>query len=234
MGNGESSQAFSRQFYPFLHEEKSIALGDVLTDVKTSTLIKCSDVVKLRGQVIAQYADELVRGAAAMATAFRAGAKLLAFGNGGSATDAQDVAADCMLSGLPALSLTNDTSVITAVGNDVGFDNIYLRQIISVGRPGDIAFGISTSGNSRNVEGAFETAHRMGLLNIGMAGYEGGQTGALHRSGVVDFCYVAPSTYIPRIQEAHATIYHTLIVLACKMLEESTESIKAVTHEVCR
>jgi len=192
----------------------------VLADVKTSTLKKCADVVELRAQVIAQYADDIVRCAQALANAFASGNKLLAFGNGGSATDAQDVAVDCMLSGLGALSLTNDIGVVTAVGNDVGFENVFLRQVIALGKAGDVALGISTSGNSRNVEMAFEMAHKMGLLTIGLAGYDGGKTNELYKVGVVDFCFVAPSTYIPRIQEAHATIYHTLIELARKMLDE--------------
>ncbi|MDQ3815333.1 MAG: SIS domain-containing protein [Armatimonadota bacterium] len=220
MSSAEQSQKFSRLFYPFLHEKESVTLEDVLADVKTSTLQKCTDVVELRAQVRERYADEMVRCAAAMASAFQASHKLLAFGNGGSATDAQDVAADCLLRGLPAISLTNDIAVVTAVGNDVGFENIFLRQVIAFGKAGDVALGISTSGNSRNIEMAFETAHKMGLLTIGLAGYEGGRTGELHRAGVVDFCFVVPSTSIPRIQEAHATIYHTLIELIRRMLDE--------------
>jgi len=216
----EQQQSFSKLFYPFLHEKESVSLDDVLADVKTSTLQKCADVVALRAQVIAQDADEIVRCAQALAQAFASGNKLLVFGNGGSATDAQDVVVDCMLSGLPALSLTNEMGVVTAVGNDVGFENVFLRQVIAFGKAGDVALGISTSGNSRNVEMAFEMAHKMGLLTIGLAGYEGGKTISLHEDGIVDFCFVAPSTYIPRIQEAHATIYHTLIELARKMLGE--------------
>ena len=224
MSDAQQSEQFSRLFYPFLHEKESISLADVLADVKTSTLKKCADVVELRAQVLARSADDIVRCAEAMASAFRAGHKLLAFGNGGSATDAQDVAADCVLRGLPALSLANDIAVVTAVGNDVGFENVFLRQVIAFGKAGDVAMGISTSGNSRNIETAFEMAHKMGLLTVGLAGYEGGKTGELHRAGVVDFCFVAPCDYIPRIQEAHATIYHSLIELARRMLDEgSTE-----------
>ena len=219
MSNSDS-QKFSKQFYPFLHAQESVSLADVLADVRTSTLQKCADVVALRQQVIAQYADELVRCAEAMARAFAAGKQLLAFGNGGSATDAQDVASDCLLCGLPAISLTNDIGVVTAVGNDVGFENVFLRQVIAFGAAGDIAVGISTSGNSRNVELAFEQAHKQGLLTIGLAGYEGGKTAELQRAGVVDFCFVAPSSYVPRIQEAHATIYHTLIELVRRMSDE--------------
>jgi D-sedoheptulose 7-phosphate isomerase len=185
------------------------------------------DVVELRARTIEAYADELVRCAETMARAFGTGKKLLAFGNGGSATDAQDMAVDCMLAGLPALSLTNDIGVVTAVGNDVGFDNVFLRQVIAFGQTGDMAVGISTSGNSRNVELAFEMAHKMGLVTVGLAGYDGGRTGELHRAGVVDFCLIAPSIYIPRIQEAHATIYHTLIELARRMTEDGRRATEA-------
>lgn len=230
------SQQFSKQFYPFLHAQESVSLADVLADVKTSTLKKCADVVELRRKVIEQYADELVRCAETMAHAFAVGNKLLSFGNGGSATDAQDIAADFLLCGLPAISLTNDIGVVTAVGNDVGFENVFLRQAIAFGRAGDIAIGISTSGNSRNVEMAFEMAHKLGLLTIGLAGYDGGTTGALQRAGIVDFCFVAPSTYVPRIQEAHATIYHTLIELTCMMLDgrRETEDGSALPSPVLR
>ncbi len=221
----ESTQAFSKMFYPFLHEtnaENEVSLDGVLADVKTSTLKKCADIVELRQQVLERHADDMVQCAEAMAGAFQAGKKLLAFGNGGSATDAQDVGADCILRGLPALSLTNDIAVVTAVANDVGFENVFRRQVIAFAKSGDIAMGISTSGNSRNIEMAFETAKKRGLLTIGLAGYEGGKTAELHRAGLIDFCFVAPCDYIPRIQEAHATIYHTLIELSRRMLDERT------------
>jgi len=109
---------------------------------------------------------------------------------------------------LPAIALTNDIAVVTAVGNDVGFDNIFARQVIAFGRPGDIAFGISTSGNSANVLAALEQAKKQGLVTLALAGYDGGK---LSRSAAVDYCIVAPSDHIPRIQEAQATVYHTLL-----------------------
>ena len=219
-----TAQSFSQMFYPFLHAGEATSLEDVLADVKISTLQKCADVVELRQKVLARHADDIVRCAEAMANAFVAGAKLLAFGNGGSATDAQDISADCILRGLPVLSLTNDIGVVTAVANDVGFENVFRRQVIAFGKAGDVALGISTSGNSRNIEMAFETARKMGLTTIGFAGYEGGKTAELYRAGKVDFCFVAPSDYIPRIQEAHATIYHTLIELVRFMLDERRTS----------
>jgi D-sedoheptulose 7-phosphate isomerase len=170
MSDTNSASSFSQQFYPFLHAPEATSLETVLADVKISTLKKCADVVELRAKVQAEYVGEIVQCAQAMAKAFGSGNKLLSFGNGGSATNAQDIAADCLLCGLPAISLTNDIGVVTAVANDVGFESVFLRQLIAFAKAGDIAFGISTSGNSRNIEAAFETAHKMGLLTIGLAG----------------------------------------------------------------
>jgi D-sedoheptulose 7-phosphate isomerase len=130
---------------------------------------------------------------------------------------------------LPAIALTNDIAVVTAVGNDVGFENIFTRQIIAFGRPGDIAVGISTSGNSLNVLQAFEQAKKQGLLTIGLAGYDGGKT---RRSAAVDFCLVSPGDHIPRIQEAQATVYHALIELVQTLLV--TQKERADSDEVRR
>ncbi len=195
MHDPEGSE-YDRLFYPFLFEGGKASIEDVLAQVRHSTLEKCREA----GQ--------------AMAQAFANGATLLAFGNGGSTTDAQDLVAELInppfpgWSSLPAIALTNDIAVVTAVGNDVGFDNVYARQVIAFGRPGDIAFGISTSGNSTNVIVAFEQAKKQGLLTVGLAGYDGGKT---MRSSAVDFCILSPSDHIPRIQEAQATAYHALL-----------------------
>jgi D-sedoheptulose 7-phosphate isomerase len=169
---------------------------------------------------------------------------LYAFGNGGSATDAQDLVNDCEMwaaapdaqegakpdrgpqpsildphSGFafPAISLTNDIAVVTAVANDVGIDNIFARQIIAFGRPGDIAFGISTSGNSSNVLAALVQAKKQGMLTIALVGYDGGKTA---RSSAVDHCIVAESEHIPRIQEAQATVYHALLEVAGRVMRD--------------
>jgi D-sedoheptulose 7-phosphate isomerase len=158
-----------------------------------------------------------------MIEAFAAGATLLAFGNGGSATDAQDLVSelthppfsDC--SPLPALALTNDIAVITAIGNDIGFENVFARQIIAFGRSGDIAFGISTSGNSSNMLLAFEQAKKQGLLTIALTGYDGGKTA---KSPAVDVCIISPGDHIPRIQEAQATVYHALLEVVFTFLKE--------------
>lgn len=215
---------FSDFLYPFLEDKERVPLATVLEEVRGSTLQKAYEIVSMRQSFIAEYADSLVAAAEAMAHSFANGGQLLAFGNGGSATDAQDIAADFLIPrngcpSLPAISLTNDIGVVTAVGNDVGFDNVFSRQIIAFGRPGDIALGFSTSGESPNVIAAFERAKQMSLLTIGLAGYDGGK---MARAGL-DHCFVVHSTYIPRIQEVHATIYHTLWELTYRILEARYE-----------
>ena len=207
--------------YPFLQNEEKGTLADVLAEVQTSTRQKCQEVVTMRRAFVASQAEYLVQAAQAMAAAFANGRKLLAFGNGGSATDAQDIVADFMqpaagYRALPALSLTNDIAVVTGVGNDVGFDNVFARQIISFGEAGDVALGFSTSGESVNILAALGRAKKLGLLTVAIAGYGGGQ---MKETGL-DFCLTVDSTYVPRIQEVQATIYHTLWVLVHQILNK--------------
>lgn len=210
----EQGSEYDRLFYPYLFEGGSSSAEEVLAQVRHSTLEKCHEVVALRRATLERNADRIVAAGTAMADAFAGGATLLAFGNGGSATDAQDLVADLLdpplpdCAPLPALSLTNDIAVVTAVGNDVGYENVFARQIIAFGRRGDIAFGVSTSGNSTNILVALEQAKKQGMLTIGLAGYDGGK---MARSEAVDYCVSALTDHIPRIQEAHATVYHTLI-----------------------
>ena len=147
-----------------------------------------------------------------MAARFAAGGRLFAFGNGGSATDAQELATLFLSPGgdapsLPAFGLVNDTSVVTALCNDVGVDVVFARQLAAFGRREDIAVGLSTSGNSENLLRAFAEASRHGMLTVGLAGYEGG---AMAELDSIDYLFVAPSTSVHRIQEAQTTIYHVL------------------------
>ena len=222
MSSQEGSE-YDRLFYPFLFAGGVASADEVLAQVRRSTLEKCAEVIALRRATLERYGDQIVAAGVAMARAFAGGATLLAFGNGGSTTDAQDLVAeltdppfpDCMP--LPAIALTDDIAVITAVGNDVGFDNVFARQVIAFGRPGDIAVGFSTSGNSTNVLLALEQAKKQELLTIALAGYDGGKTA---RSAAVDFCIVAPSDHIPRIQEAQATIYHALLEVIFAVLTD--------------
>lgn len=219
-----SARDFGRDLYPFLYEapqSDAARLDLVLADVRTSTLQKCRDVVALRRQIVEEWGDLLVLAAGAMADAFAGGRKLLAFGNGGSATDAADVAADCLAPpfahwrALPAIALTNDIAVVTAVANDVGFENVFSRQVIALGSAGDMALGISTSGNSRNVVAGLVEARRRGLLTVVLTGNDGG---AMARPGVADFCFVVRTEYIPRIQEGQATLWHALLELVQEQL----------------
>ena len=207
---------YDRLFYPFLFEGGEASAEQVLTEVRHSILTKCREITSLRRLTLERSGEQIVAVGQAMAQAFAKGATLLAFGNGGSTTDVQDVVAECLTppwpdcQPLPAIALPNDVAVVTAVGNDVGFENVFSRQIIALGRPGDIALGISTSGNSPNLLLAFEQAKKQGMLTVALTGYDGGKTA---QSSAVDYCIVAPSDYIPRIQEAQATIYHALLEL---------------------
>ncbi len=222
MSESEGSE-YDRLFYPFLFEGGKSSIEDVLAQVRHSSLEKCREVIGLRRATLESSGPQIVAAAQVMARAFANGATLLAFGNGGSTTDAQDMVTELLSPPfpdwppLPAIALTNDIAVVTAVGNDVGFDNVFARQVIAFGRRGDIAVGISTSGNSANILVALEQAKKQGLLTVGLAGYDGGK---MKRSKAVDFCIVSPSDHIPRIQEAQATAYHALLEVIYTLLKQ--------------
>lgn len=222
---------FTRELYPFLYPAASGAAAPVaalLESVRSSTIAKCAEVIGLRCEMIDEYEEQLEQAAAAMAERFATGGKLLAFGNGGSATDADDAAIDCMSPphagwrALPALSLPTDSATITAIANDVGLDSVFARQLGALGDRGDIALGISTSGNSGNVVAAFTEARRRGMLTIAFTGYDGG---AVARTGAVDFCFVARREFVPRIQEGHATLWHSLLELVQHAMAERAEAL---------
>ena len=143
--------------------------------------------------------------------AFRCGNKILAAGNGGSAADAQHFAAEfvgkyrMVRKALPAIALTTDTSILTAWSNDDSFDDVFARQIEALGKAGDIFFGISTSGNSKNILAAFATAKRMRIFTVALLGGDGGKA-----KGVADLEFVVPSKNTPRIQEMHMLILHSV------------------------
>lgn len=205
--------------YPFLHPAPAgtqAVREALLASVRASTLAKCAEVVALRRELLSEYAEQLAEAAAAMARCFGDGGQLLAFGNGGSATDADDAATDCMTPpvrgwrALPAVSLPADSATGSAIANDVGVEAVFARQVGALGRRGDIALGFSTSGNSANVVRGLAEARRRGLTTIAFAGYDGG---AVARGGMVDFCFVARREFVPRIQEGHATLWHSLLEL---------------------
>ncbi|MEA2468946.1 MAG: D-sedoheptulose 7-phosphate isomerase, partial [Thermoleophilaceae bacterium] len=185
--------------YPFLAEQET-DVEAVLADVRESVLMKAREVADLRAQTLDENRDELI----AAADDLRSG-RLLALGNGGSATDAMDVVAD--FAPRPAIDLTADSAIITAIANDIGTEAIFARQVIAYGRAGDTLLALSTSGNSDNVIAALAEARRRGIATIAMVGYDGGRVAA---EQLADHVVVTRSEHIPRIQEAQASAYHVL------------------------
>ncbi len=212
--------------YPFLYAGTTDP-DAVLAQVQASTVAKIAEIAELRRAVAARDADRLAECAAEAAARFAAGGRLFAFGNGGSATDAAQLATLFLNPGggtgrswppLPALGLASDTSVLTALANDVGVEVVFARQLAAFGTKHDIAVGLSTSGNSANLVRAFDEAARRGMLTIGLAGYEGG---AMAELDSIDYLFVAPSTSVHRIQEAQTTIYHVLWELTVAAYEQT-------------
>ena len=209
---GQESAAAMEALYPFLYSGAAPDLDAVLAQVRASTVAKAREITELRQVIAAQDATRLAACAAEMAARFSGGGRLLAFGNGGSATDAQELATLFLDPGpgeraLPAYCLANDIAVVTALCNDIGVEVVFARQIAAFGQPRDIAIGLSTSGNSENLLRALDEAARHGLLTIGIAGYDGGKMAELDS---LDYLFVAPSSSVHRIQEAQTTVYHTL------------------------
>ncbi|HTU97448.1 MAG TPA: SIS domain-containing protein [Solirubrobacteraceae bacterium] len=195
--------------YPFL-DEREDQLEPVLQDVRRSVLAKAAEIEELRAQTLTDNAEVLRAAADALRAGFDRGGKLLALGNGGSATDAMDVVADFHRAGRPAIDLTEDPAILTAIANDIGIDAIFSRQVIAHGGPADALIALSTSGNSANVIAALAEARRRGLVTVAMVGYDGGRVAA---EGLADHVVVTRSEHIPRIQEAQAGAYHTLRAL---------------------
>ncbi len=197
--------------YPFLGQEKQ-ETGDLVSEVAASIRMKVQNDSRLRAQVAREQADAIASTALAIHERLARGGKLIIFGNGGSATDANDWAIDCVLppSGyrpIPAVSLSLEPANISAIANDVGTDVIFLRQLIAQARPEDIAIGISTSGGSRNIIMALEEARKRNMVTVALLGYDGGE---IKRRGLADFPIVVQCDYIPRIQEVQASIYHII------------------------
>jgi len=164
-----------------------------------------------------QLSDKIAACAEGLIQAFQQGNKLLVLGNGGSAADAQHFAAELVgrfllnRRPLPAIALTTDTSLLTAVGNDFGFDEVFRRQVEALAQPGDIVFGISTSGNSPNVKEALLLAKELGCHTVGLLGRDGGTIASL-----VELAITVPAPATPHIQEAHIAIIHLL----CDLVEQ--------------
>jgi len=197
--------------YPFLGE-RGAPHESLVEEVAGSILMKAHDARSLRDRVAADQAGAIARAAEAIADEVRLGGKLILFGNGGSATDATDWALDCVmpeqgLRPIPAVSLSLEPAIITAVANDVGADMIFLRQLVAQARPHDVAIALSTSGGSKNIVAALEEARRREMLTVALLGYDGGE---IVRRGLANIPIVVHSDYIPRIQEVQGSIYHII------------------------
>ena len=195
--------------YPFLGKEKQETL-DIVAQVAASIRMKVRDDAALRERVAREESEKIAGAAIAIRERIDRGGKLILFGNGGSATDANDWAIDCFLppsnyEPIPAVSLSMEPANISAIANDVGTELIFQRQLIAQARPGDVAIAISTSGGSTNIVIALEEARKRGLLTVALLGYDGGEVA---RRGLADFPLIVRSDYIPRIQEVQASIYH--------------------------
>jgi D-sedoheptulose 7-phosphate isomerase len=190
--------------YPFIEgdERDSDAL---LADLAVSARAKAAASAHLRHETLTAAASDIQAAARAMRERFQGGGRLFTFGNGGSSTDAATIAR-LFARSHPSRCLAEDTSIITALGNDVGFDLVFSRQLIAHAAAGDIALGMSTSGNSRNVLAAFKEAKTRGMLTIGIAGYDGGDMAAAG----LDHCLVVRSDSVHRIQETQAALAFAL------------------------
>jgi D-sedoheptulose 7-phosphate isomerase len=208
LGHDAGAAAF---LYPFLGQEKQ-ATGTLIADVSASIRMKVAEDSKLREQTASEQGAQIAGAATAMRERLGRGGKLILFGNGGSATDANDWALDCVSppagwQAVPAVSLSLEPANISALANDVGIENVFLRQLIAHARPEDVAVGISTSGGSKNIIAALEEARKRNLLTVAILGYDGGE---ILRRGIADWPVVVRSDYIPRIQEVQASIYHIM------------------------
>jgi D-sedoheptulose 7-phosphate isomerase len=209
--------------YPFLERQAPDA-DALLADLAASARAKAAESGDLQSHTISAEQTRLEAVAAAMFERFGHRGRLFTFGNGGSATDATSVAvlfsAPPWGTPLPAHSLVSDSAVLTALGNDVGFELVFSRQLIAHAGHGDIAIGLSTSGNSRNLLAAFAEARSRGMLTIGFAGYDGGDMGC---SDDVEHCFVVASDSVHRIQETHGALTYALWSAVQKRVATSGE-----------
>ena len=212
--------------YPFLDAEERDQ-DSLLADLAASALAKARESAALRQASLDACAESLATAATEMASRLADGGRIFAFGNGGSSTDATTLATlfahpphDADARSLPAWSLTADQAVLTALGNDLGFEHVFARQLIARGRTGDIAIAMSTSGSSRDLTAAFKQAKRQGMYTVGFAGYGGGE---FAENGDVDVCFVVRSQSVHRIQESQALLGYHLWVAVHEHLAEQGE-----------
>ncbi|CAN5240870.1 SIS domain-containing protein [soil metagenome] len=211
----KSIEDFSQSFYPFLHEAAKKP-QELMEELRFSLLEKAREGIETKQRFFEENTDEILNASLALARSFNRGRKMLVCGNGGSATDAQHIAVEFMhpitvgRKALPAICLNNDMAMMTAVANDVSFSDVFVRQIIALGKTGDALIALSTSGNSENLLNAFRTARKMKLITIALSGSDGGKMAEMKARGDIDFCFTVPTSSIHRIQESHVALYHIL------------------------
>lgn len=224
-----SSQPGLRELYPFLHGKQQDP-AKLNASLLYSVEEKARDSRDTNARFFSDQAPTLVAAAHALADVYRRGGRMFSMGNGGSSCDASHVAVEFVhpiTAGRPALAAINlvaDIAMISAVGNDVGFDHVFVRQIIAQGKAGDALIGMSTSGNSANLISAFAKARQIGIATIGLAGGDGGK---MKTAEVVDHCLIVPTTSIHRIQECHVAAYHILWDLVHTLLADDRGSAVA-------
>ncbi len=212
---------FSQLLYPMLTQQPSVDAA-VVTELARAPLQKSAESNALRRQLFGESAEEIAACARAIATAVAGGGRVLVCGNGGSATSAADMVAELLHPAasrppIAALCLTADIAVVTAIGNDVSFDDVFVRQLLALGRPGDVLLAISTSGNSENLVRAAREGRRLGMLTVGIAGHDGGR---MRTDGTLDHFFSVQSSSVHRIQEVQTTLYHLLFELVQRHLME--------------
>lgn len=206
---------FSQSFYPFLHEE-NVKPQELMEELRFSLMEKARESIEVKQRFFEENKDEILAASLAIAKSYHHGHKILVCGNGGSATDAQHIAVEFMhpitvgRKALSAICLNNDMAMITAVANDVSFADVFVRQIIALGKEGDTLIALSTSGNSENLLHAFKTARKMKITTIGLAGSDGGKMAEMKVQDLIDFCFTVPTSSVHRIQESHVTLYHII------------------------
>jgi D-sedoheptulose 7-phosphate isomerase len=217
----QGNDPFSQLLYPMLSEQPSVA-APVVAGLARAPLQKSAESNALRVQLIEARAEEIAGCARAISSAVAAGGRVLACGNGGSATSAADMVSELVhpsgsRAPVAALCLTADIAVVTAIGNDVSYDDVFTRQLQALGRQGDVLVVISTSGNSENLVRAVREGRQLRMLTVGIAGHDGGR---MRAEGALDHLFTVPSSSVHRIQEVQSTLYHLVFELVQRHLTE--------------
>jgi len=186
--------------------------------LRETVIAQLRESADIKLQMAKEHGDDIIEAAELVLKTLKAGGKVLIFGNGGSAADSQHIAAELVnrlkktRRALPAVALTTDTSILTSVGNDISFSEVFARQIEALGQPKDLAWALSTSGRSRNVLKALEAARARSMASLGFTSASGGKM-----RGLVDCLLTVPSTSTPRVQEGHITVAHII----CDIVEQA-------------